>query len=117
MFSDPKQLSKAERICRVVELIPCGQVSTYGRIADYAGLPRRARFVSQALRQAGNANIPWHRVVNSQGKIALAVGSTEYFNQIERLRAEAVVINTGRVNLKQFLWQPDAATLIFSLPF
>ncbi|QDF67127.1 cysteine methyltransferase [Shewanella sp. SNU WT4] len=117
MLNNSKPLSDIERIQTVVKMIPAGQVSTYGRIADYAGLLHKARYVSYALAQASHDSLPWHRVINSQGKIAIAKGNPSYFKQIELLRLEAIQVNHGRVNLKQYLWHPDAATLIFSLSF
>lgn len=45
---------------------------TYGQIAKTIGHPRGARAVGYALRSSkAPENIPWHRVVNSKGKISL----------------------------------------------
>ena len=38
-----------ENIWRVVQLIPIGKVTSYGQIADLAGLPGRARLVGKCL--------------------------------------------------------------------
>ncbi|MER3477960.1 MAG: methyltransferase, partial [Leptolyngbya sp. ERB_1_2] len=38
-------MSKYHQIYQVVRQIPCGQVATYGQIAELAGLPRQARLV------------------------------------------------------------------------
>ena len=43
-------LQKCDRVYAAVECIPRGRVSTYGRIAELAGLCRGARFVGYALR-------------------------------------------------------------------
>ena len=60
------------RIWQVVALIPRGRVATYGDIARQAGMPGAARRVGRALRKLPtDTRIPWHRVLNSSGKISL----------------------------------------------
>lgn len=67
------KLSKQARIYAVVQQIPAGSVSTYGDIARLAGLPRHARLVGYALNALQEqTDIPWYRVVNSQGQLSLA---------------------------------------------
>jgi methylated-DNA-protein-cysteine methyltransferase-like protein len=107
----------AERIYRIVARIPRGSVSTYGWVAERAGLPRHARLVGHSLRRLpNNRKIPWHRVINAQGRISFPRGSAPYVLQRRRLEQEGVHMVGGRVNLKQFgwrltldelLWQPD----------
>jgi methylated-DNA-protein-cysteine methyltransferase-like protein len=65
------------RIWEQAALIPEGQVATYGQIAKQAGLPRRvARMVGRAVGAAPvEMNIPWHRIVNAQGRIARPQGT------------------------------------------
>ena len=58
-------LTDAERILEAVRRIPRGRVSTYGGVADAAGLPRRARLVGTVLRQTA-ARVPWQRVINAE---------------------------------------------------
>ncbi|QBF84990.1 cysteine methyltransferase [Shewanella maritima] len=97
---------------------PAGKVLTYGLVADYAGLPGRARLVSKALKQApSHLNLPWHRVINSQGKISINKQSSAFAHQVELLRLDGVTVNTGKISLSEFLWKPDMATLVLSLPF
>lgn len=99
--------SLKERILQTIALIPTGKVCTYGKIAEYAGAPRRARFVGTVLKQLpANSKIPWHRVINSQGKISFPQGSPAFIKQQERLQAEGVAMLNGKVNLKKYLWQP-----------
>jgi methylated-DNA-[protein]-cysteine S-methyltransferase len=59
-----------QRVLRAEHAIPRGQVSTYGRIAQYLGLPGAARAVGRAL--ATNPFpilIPCHRAVRSDGTL------------------------------------------------
>lgn len=110
--------SPQQRIWQVVAMIPEGKVSSYGKVADYAGLPRRARYVSRALKQAPDSlQLPWHRVINAQGKIAFAADSNAFREQCYLLRKEGITVNHGRVALSEFEWQPDLATLVLCLPF
>jgi methylated-DNA-protein-cysteine methyltransferase related protein len=111
-------LSAKERIWFVVALIPEGKVISYGKIADLAGLPGRARYVSRALKEAPeHLSLPWHRVINSQGKISFDKYSQMFQHQTLCLRAEGVSVNSGKIALSEFEWRPDMATLVMSLPF
>ncbi|WP_299494589.1 MGMT family protein [uncultured Shewanella sp.] len=107
-----------EKIWHIVAMIPQGQISSYGKVADYAGLPGRARFVSTALKKApSHLSLPWHRVLNSQGKIAFPKHSPAFRDQMQRLTLEGIQVENGRIKLTQFEWKPDIATLVLSIPF
>jgi methylated-DNA-protein-cysteine methyltransferase-like protein len=97
-----------QRIWQVVTQIPLGKVATYGDVARHAGLPGAARRVGPALRVLpDDTSIPWHRVLNAQGKISLPDGSSSQYTQRERLEAEGLVFQTNKsVSLKKFRWQP-----------
>jgi methylated-DNA-protein-cysteine methyltransferase related protein len=83
-----------------VAAIPRGSVRTYGAVAAAAGMPKRARFVSYALRHAPvRPPLPWHRVVAAGGRIALPAGSRARAEQSRRLAAEGVRVTGGRVEL------------------
>lgn len=86
-----------ERILAVIRAIPAGQVMGYGEVAAQAGLPGRARLTARVL--AGNADpgLPWHRVLRADGRIAMPDGSRGWREQCQRLRAEGVPVENGRV--------------------
>lgn len=110
--------SPMAKIWHIVAMIPSGKVTSYGKVADFAGLPRRARYVSKALKSAPeHLSLPWHRVLNSQGKISFEKNSDSFREQMELLRLEGVTVKGGKVNLSNFEWQPDIATLVISMPF
>ncbi len=90
----------------IIQLIPKGKVATYGQIAKLAGLPKHARHVGFALKNmADDTAVPWHRVINSQGKISLSKEDGFGENiQIVKLQSEGVVVLNGKVNLKLFQW-------------
>jgi len=73
-----------------------------------AGLPRQARLVGYALhRLGGSTNVPWHRVINASGRIALSDVNGAATTQRLRLMAEGIVIAAGgRVSLARYGWPP-----------
>jgi methylated-DNA-protein-cysteine methyltransferase related protein len=96
------------RIWQVVAHIPSGKVATYGDIARHAGMPGAARRVGMALRGLPEGTrIPWHRVINAQGRISLPEGSSSRYTQRERLEGEGVVFKSNkRIDLQRFRWLP-----------
>ena len=108
------ELSAADRILAAILAVPRGQVAGYGHIAQRAGLPGRARMVARVLSENGDAKLPWHRILRSDGRIAFPEGSKGYREQSQRLRAEGVVVEKGRVrmpardrDLDAELWRPQ----------
>lgn len=97
-------------IYAVVGRIPEGRVATYGQVAGLAGLPGRARLVGYALSAlSGRSTIPWHRVVNAQGRISSrSCGSDADMEQRLRLEHEGVSFDaSGRIPLERYLWRPE----------
>ncbi|HEX7013584.1 MAG TPA: MGMT family protein [Steroidobacteraceae bacterium] len=101
-----------ERIIQAVQRIPRGRVSTYGNVAEVAGLPRRARLVGTVLRQTpASRALPWHRVINASGRISFPLGSEAYARQRRKLEAEGIVFVGGRVDLERYGWPSRAEHL------
>jgi methylated-DNA-protein-cysteine methyltransferase related protein len=98
---DPKHVA----ILRAVQAIPAGQVMTYGRIAEAAGLPRRARLVGMVLRRLPDvSDIPWHRVVNAAGRISQH-GDVSEALQRRLLEGEGVTLDdAGRIDLALYAY-------------
>lgn len=96
------------RIYAVVGNIPEGKVATYGQIATLAGLPRQARLVGYALHSCPK-NLPWHRVINAQGRISLPSDATSAMMQRRRLQAEGITFLGGKIELARYRWEPDNA--------
>jgi methylated-DNA-protein-cysteine methyltransferase-like protein len=91
------------RIYAAIAAIPAGRVAGYGQIAARAGLPGRARLVGTALRDTPDGiELPWHRVLHSDGTIALPRGSRGFREQCRRLRHEGVEVRDGRVPMRTF---------------
>ena len=65
-------MSSYDKIWKVVSQIPYGRVATYGQIAKLAGLEGQARLAGYAMHAVKpDKKLPWHRVINSQGRISL----------------------------------------------
>ena len=88
-----------ERILAVIRAIPAGQVMGYGQVAARAGLPGRARLTARVLCMNDDPQLPWHRVLRADGRIAMPEGSRGWREQSQRLRAEGVVVERGRVRM------------------
>jgi methylated-DNA-protein-cysteine methyltransferase-like protein len=97
-----------EQVIEIIREIPEGRVATYGGIAALAGNPRAARQIVRILHTCSEQeNLPWWRVVNREGRIALNPGYG-YEEQEDLLLAEGVGFsNAGRVDLTRHLWSPD----------
>lgn len=101
----PAPSADSARILAAVRKIPRGKVSTYGNIAEVAGLPRRARLVGTVLRQTPDSpRLPWYRVMNAGGRISFPAGSDAYARQKSRLEAEGVLFRGQRVDLRHYGW-------------
>lgn len=96
------------RILAVVDGIPPGRLATYGQVAAEAGLPGRARLVGRVLAELAPASdLPWQRVVRSDGTIAPRPGDGRA-EQARRLRREGVAVRSGwRVDLTRHRWIPE----------
>lgn len=94
-----------EQVIAIISRIPAGKVLTYGRIAGLAGNPRGARQVSRILRSMSQKySLPWHRVINSGGKISLP--EPGYFRQKQMLENEGILFGSGDIiDLDIYLWK------------
>lgn len=111
-------LDHYQKIWRTVQMIPAGKVSSYGQIADLAGLPGRARLVGKSLGFIPkDMQVPWYRVLRSSGQIAFPKGTEQAEKQKGLLQQENVVVLNNRVKFKEFQWQPDLAEMLFKLEF
>jgi methylated-DNA-protein-cysteine methyltransferase-like protein len=98
------------RIYAAIRRIPRGRVSTYGQVAQLAGLSGQARLVGYALAALdADSDVPWHRVVNARGAISLPPKGHPALMQRARLEAEGVVFRGDRVSLERFGWIPRKA--------
>jgi methylated-DNA-protein-cysteine methyltransferase-like protein len=98
-----------EIIYAVIKKIPNGKVATYGQIAAIVGTGLPARIVGYALHGLPEGTeIPWHRVINSQGKISYAATRNEYDSLQQRiLEQEGIQFSPdGKIDLSKYRWTP-----------
>ncbi len=86
--------------------IPRGRVCSYGQIARWLGLSGGARQVGWAMRALdGKSDLPWHRVVNSRGRVSL--GGRPGDLQRALLESEGIEFDArGRLDLTALAWEP-----------
>lgn len=95
-----------EMIWQIIASIPEGNVATYGQIARLAGYPNHARYVGSTLKKLPkDTSLPWHRVINGQGKISFPPDSKAYKAQRFRLEEEGILFREAKVRLSEFRWQ------------
>ena len=89
-------------ILTAIRRVPSGKVASYGAVAAAAGHPRGARLVVRVLHTLSKKEgLPWHRIVNVKGEIALS-GSGE-MEQILLLKREGVrFVSENRVEKSYF---------------
>ncbi len=98
----------SKRVIKIALSIPPGRVLTYGLIAKYAGGGNQAaRSVNSILEKAymnGEKDIPFHRIVFSNGKV---FSDSSFDARRNRLyKAEGITINeSGKIeNFRDVLW-------------
>lgn len=81
---------------------------SYGQIAKHAGSPRGARQVVRILHtMSSKYELPWHRVVNAKGEIAIK-DEEGSFEQKQRLEDEEVVFASEyKVDMGASRYEPE----------
>jgi len=98
-----------QEIYQLVKQIPRGKVATYGQIAALIGRCS-ARQVGFAMAATPvSSDIPWQRVINSQGKVSPRAGGDGANIQRKMLEIEGLVFDKyNKVSLKVYGWSgPD----------
>jgi len=90
-------------VVRVLKEIPESYVVTYGQVARMAGSPRAARQVVRILHtMSENHGLPWHRVVNARGEIAITDDESKNLQRMLLESEDVVFLSDGRVDLSVF---------------
>ncbi|MHB8191704.1 MAG: MGMT family protein [Bellilinea sp.] len=99
-----KDITYQQAVYNIVRQIPRGTVASYGQVARIAGGGISARMVGYALAALPpSTNVPWQRVINSQGKISLP--GFGRVMQEKLLREEGIVFGPdGRIDFDEFGW-------------
>ncbi len=67
-YGETRQLR--EKVYALMAELPVDKVTTYGDLAAMAGSPRAARVVG-GIAHTGPTELPWHRLVNAHGGLAV----------------------------------------------
>lgn len=103
---DPSYRARAYEL---VLRIPAGRVMSYGLVAKVLGVGYDARAIGNIMYATpkDDRNIPWHRVINSQGGCSTAGVTTPPDLQQRLLETEGIVFNDkGRCAIDEYLWTP-----------
>ena len=105
-------LSSYQRIYSIVRKIPRGRVASYGQVARIAGLPGHARQVGYAMSALPyGSSVPWHRVINAQGRVSRRRVPGPELTQRMLLEQEGVRFGaSGRIDLYLYGWALRART-------
>lgn len=98
----PKQNNFFERVYDIVKKIPIGSVMTYGQIAETVGT-RDARRVGHALHANKSKDVPCHRVVNKDGRLAPGYAFGGADEQKKRLILEGIKFSEDNIVDKSFI--------------
>lgn len=108
--SPPDQQVFYEEVWELVRQVPYGRVVTYGQIAQMIPAPPGVeieeykafgpRWVGGAMAACPD-DVPWQRVINSQGKISKRPGTER---QRQLLEKEGIEFVKDKVDLKVYQW-------------
>jgi methylated-DNA-protein-cysteine methyltransferase-like protein len=91
----------------LVRRIPKGKVMTYGQIAVILGEGYTARTIGYVMH-GSPGDVPWQRVINSQGKCSTGRLTIPLNLQQELLVAEGIQFKpSGKCDLAEYQWYPD----------
>lgn len=97
-----------EKVYEIVRRIPAGKVMTYGQIAELLGEGYTPRTVGYVMHAADTENVPWQRVINSQGGCSTGKMTMPVNIQQKILEDEGVVFNEkGHCDLNVYRWFPE----------
>jgi methylated-DNA-protein-cysteine methyltransferase related protein len=97
----------SEKIFKIVSQIPKGKVVTYKKVAKLAGI-KNSRLVGFYLhKNIDPKNIPCHRVIKSDGTLAMGYVFGGINKQKEILKKEGIKFEGNKINLKKYLFKID----------
>ncbi|RLB75353.1 MAG: cysteine methyltransferase [Deltaproteobacteria bacterium] len=93
-----------QSIYNLARQVPPGYVTTYGQIARLVSCTARTVGFAMAALPAGN-DVPWQRVINSQGKVSPRTDGEGNILQRDLLEAEGLQFDQkGQVSLEKHSW-------------
>ena len=104
---DARAVGFRAAVWAAVHHIPAGRVLGYGHVAALLQRPRAARQVGYALAALPpGTDVPWWRVLRSDGSIALQGDPTRGPLQVRLLLDEDVEVASHRVDMGRYRWIP-----------
>lgn len=101
-----KSYSLREAVHQLMSQLPVDKVTTYGDLAAMAGKPRAARIVG-GIAHTGPEELPWHRLVNARGGLAIGYpGGQEVQRQL--LEQDGIICDNNYrvVDFARLRWRP-----------
>ena len=96
------------RVYEIVNQIQVGRVMTYGQIAAILGEGYTPRTVGFVMHAADTENVPWQRVINSQGACSTGKMTVPVNLQQSILESEGMKFNEkNRCDLSVYQWSPE----------
>lgn len=108
-MTESKTYTLYQRIYALIQQIPAGYVTTYGRVGEEVGCTARTVGFALAALPARN-DVPWHRVVNRKGKISSRADGGGNVLQRDLLEIEGVSFDSKqKIDLSLYGWIFSAA--------
>ena len=93
-----------QSIYTLIQQIPPGYVSSYGRIGQWVGCTARTVGFALAALPVGN-DVPWQRVINSRGKVSPRADGGGNVLQRDLLEIEGICFDEKqRIDLSVYGW-------------
>lgn len=103
-----------DKVYEMVRKVPKGRATTYGAIAEAAGIRLSARMVGWAMNGAGRVKprVPAHRVVNRNGMLSGKHHFETPTLMQELLESEGIVVKNDIIQdfKTKVFWDPGGAT-------
>lgn len=95
-----------DQVYTLMKILPADKVTTYGDLAAMAGSPRAARIVG-GIAHYGPEELPWHRLVNARGGLAVGFPGGQQV-QCQLLRNDGIQCTADFLieDFKERRWRP-----------
>lgn len=100
-------VSLRDQVYALMAQLPDNKVTTYGDLAAMAGRPYAARRVGE-IAHGGPMNLPWHRLVNAKGGLAVGFpGGQDVQRQLLEQDGIFCDKNWRIIDFEERRWRPN----------